>query len=189
MSRKILRKDRVMLNNISNQNISFGENTNIYKEKQNFEKTFRITMGQTKAFIEATGDNNPIHTKGGIITKDNPKGLPIVHGMHLASVFSNIFGTQFPGDGTFYMQQSATWKKPAFHDTEYRAEAIVKEIPVNKEDHPGGKFKAGDPMGTAILETNIYDTKGTPDKTDDVLIMEGEAAIMNRKRITLGTKD
>jgi len=47
----------------------------------------------------------------------------MVHGFLAGSVFSQILGTEFPGEGTIYLAQSMSFKAPVFPD-----ERLVAEI-------------------------------------------------------------
>lgn len=93
-----------------------------------------ITFNQknVNVFAEITGDNNPIHIDNEF-AKNTPFGRPIVHGFYSASVFSMVFGTKFPGEGTIYMYQDMKFIAPVFVDEEYTA--IFNVIEVNTEKH------------------------------------------------------
>ncbi len=95
-----------------------------------------ITFNQNNVniFAEITGDNNPIHIDPEF-AKNTPFGRPIVHGFYSASVFSMVFGTKFPGEGTIYMYQDMKFFAPVFVDEQYTAKFEV--IEVNTEKHRG----------------------------------------------------
>jgi acyl dehydratase len=123
-----------------------------------------VTFPQEKvnAFAEVTGDKNPIHIDPEYAAK-TPFKKPIVHGIFAMSVFSNILGMRFPGEGTVYLKQEISFKRPIFPDQDYEVSAVVKEI--NRERH------------TAILETKITD------KETGKVNCVGEATIMHPTKI------
>jgi len=84
---------------------------------------------------------------------------PIMHGMLSASLFSKVFGTLFPGEGTIYLKQSLSFLKPMYVDTAYEAMFTVKEVVKDKN--------------RAVIETLIKD------KTTGIVCTSGEATVMN----------
>lgn len=128
----------------------------VYKHDFSFSQTDIIK------FAEVTGDKNPVHLDAEYAAKTMFK-VPIMHGMLGASLFSKVFGTLFPGDGTIYLKQSLAFLKPMFVDTAYEAVFTVKEI--NAEKH------------RAIIETVIID------KASGAICTSGEATVMNTSKI------
>lgn len=122
------------------------------------EDSFTFTQEQVKAFADSTGDNNPIHLDEEYAAK-SIFGRRIVHGMLSASVFSKIFGTIYPGEGTIYVKQSLTFMAPVYVDENYTARITLVEF-------FDLKFKA-------IYKTEILDSNG------DVKLT-GEATIINK---------
>jgi acyl dehydratase len=104
--------------------------------KTNDTYSYNITFNQANVntFAEITGDNNPIHWDAEFAAK-TPFGKPIVHGFYSASVFSMVFGTKFPGEGTIYMYQDMKFMAPVFVDQPYKAKFEVLEV--NTEKHVG----------------------------------------------------
>lgn len=98
--------------------------------------TEEITYNQenVNTFAKITGDNNPIHIDAEF-AKNTPFGRPIVHGFYSAAVFSMVFGTKFPGEGTIYMYQDMKFLAPVFVDEPYTAKFEVTEV--NTEKHRG----------------------------------------------------
>ena len=88
---------------------------------------------------------------------------PIMHGFLGGSIFSKVFGTLFPGEGTIYLKQSMEFLRPMFVDVMYEAIFTVKEI--LEEKHK------------AVIETIIRD-KDTKKET-----IKGEALVMNNEKI------
>ena len=66
---------------------------------------FSYSQQQVEEFARVTGDNNPVHTNAEFAATTMFK-VPIMHGMLGAALFSKIFGTLFPGDGTIYLSQT-----------------------------------------------------------------------------------
>ena len=64
------------------------------------EKTF--AAGDVEAYAHCTGDKNPIHLDDVYASKTR-FGKRVVHGMYVSAMFSTIFGTVFPGEGTIYV--------------------------------------------------------------------------------------
>lgn len=126
-------------------------------EDKIFEYKFSFTQEDVLKFAEVTGDFNPIHldaeyAKGSLFKK------PIVHGFLAGSVFSKIFGTLFPGEGTIYLKQEMKFMAPMFVDIVYLAKVRVKAQMKEKS--------------RALIETNIEDGKGNS-------IISGEATIQH----------
>jgi acyl dehydratase len=127
-----------------------------------YNHTFRFTQDEVVQFANVTGDKNPVHLDAAYAAKTMFK-KPIMHGFLGGSVFSKVFGTLFPGEGTIYLKQSMSFMRPMFVDTDYEVRMTVKEV--NKEKH------------RAVVETLIVD-KNTGDT-----VISGEANVMNVDRI------
>jgi len=120
--------------------------------KQNDTYAYDITFNQenVNTFAQITGDNNPIHLDAEFAAK-TIFGKPIVHGFYSASVFSMVFGTKFPGEGTIYMYQDMKFFAPVFVDQPYKAKFEV--IEVNTEKHVGIiKCTLEDETGKIVIE-------------------------------------
>lgn len=128
---------------------------------QTFELEFQFSQDQVDQFALVTGDDNPLHLDAQYAAGTLFK-RPIMHGFLSASVFSRIFGTMFPGQGTIYLSQTLHFLKPMFVDTAYRA--LVEVVEVDVEKH------------LAKIQTEI---KG-PDKKTTI---SGEALLLNRDKI------
>ncbi len=107
--------------------------------------TFSYTQKDVELFAQVTGDNNPIHLDENF-AKNTPFGRPIMHGFLSAAVFSKVFGTLFPGQGTIYMAQEMKFRAPMFVDTQYTA--IFEVVSHNTEKHSG------------VISCRIVDTDG-----------------------------
>lgn len=134
------------------------------KVKQNdiFSHIFSFTQEEVIAFAKVTGDANPIHLDSEYAAQTIFK-QPIMHGFLGGSIFSKVFGTLFPGEGTIYLKQSMEFLRPMFVDTEYEAVFTVKEIQAEKHK--------------ALIETIIKDRNTQKDT------IKGEAWVMNKSRI------
>ena len=129
---------------------------------QSYIELFSLSQAQVNAFADVTGDHNPLHIDAEYAASTVFK-KPIVHGIFGISIFSKILGMKFPGEGTVYMKQEISFKRPMYIDAQYEAIATVKEI--NRERHQ------------AIIETKITD------KETGKLCATGEAQIMNNEKI------
>lgn len=127
-----------------------------------YNHTFRFTQKEVELFAQVTGDKNPVHLDADYAAKTMFK-RPIMHGFLGGSVYSKIFGTLFPGEGTIYLKQSMAFMRPMFVDTDYEVRMTVKEV--NKEKH------------RAIVETV------TVDKNTGDVVISGEATVMNMEKI------
>jgi acyl dehydratase len=128
---------------------------------QVFSHQFQFSQKEVDQFAEVTGDKNPVHTDAAYAATTMFK-RPIMHGMLGAALFSKVFGTLFPGEGTIYLKQSLNFLKPMYVDTAYEAVFTVKEIIWEKN--------------RAIVETVIKDTEGK-------VCTSGEATVLNANKI------
>jgi len=120
--------------------------------KVNDTYTYGIQFKQTdvNTFAQITGDNNPIHWDADFAAK-TVFGKPIVHGFFSASVFSMVFGTKFPGEGTIYLYQDMKFLAPVFVEQPYKAKFEVLEV--NTEKHIGViKCVLEDETGKIVIE-------------------------------------
>lgn len=129
---------------------------------QIYTHDFNFSQDEVNRFAEVTGDKNPVHLNADYAAKTMFK-KPIMHGMLSASLFSKVFGTLFPGEGTIYLKQSLSFLKPMYVDTNYEAVFTVKEVIKDKS--------------RAIVETLIKD------KATGIVCTSGEATVMNVDKI------
>ncbi len=127
---------------------------------ETFVENIRFTQERVNQFAECTGDNNPIHLDMEYAEK-TPFKKPIVHGFFAGSVFSKVFGTQWPGEGTIYMFQEMAFLAPIFVEEDYIAKFEV--IEVNEEKHRG------------LIKTTL-ETK------DGKIAISGQAKLMHIER-------
>lgn len=127
-----------------------------------YTHAFRFSQEEVNRFAEVTGDKNPVHLDAAYAAKTMFK-RPIMHGMLSASLFSKVFGTLFPGEGTIYLKQSLSFLKPMYVDTDYEAVFTVKEVIGDKN--------------RATVETLIKD------KNTGLVCTSGEATVLNVDKI------
>jgi acyl dehydratase len=127
-----------------------------------YTHSFSFTQEEVVRFAEVTGDKNPVHLDEAYAASTMFK-RPIMHGFLGGAVFSKVFGTLFPGEGTIYLKQSMAFMRPMYVDTTYEVRMTVKEV--NKEKH------------RATVETLVVDVaSGEP-------TISGEATVMNVTQI------
>ena len=91
-----------------------------------------ITREDVDRFADVTGDQNPIHVDEDFAGR-SPFEHTIAHGMFGASLISAVIGTDLPGPGVVYMEQSLRFKKPIFIGN--TVTATVEIIDLNAEKH------------------------------------------------------
>ncbi len=97
-----------------------------------FEHHFSFSQQDVVLFAKVTGDNNPVHLDDEYAAKTLFK-IPIIHGMLGGSVFSKVFGTMFPGEGTIYLNQNLQFLRPMLVSTNYTAQFEILDI--DREKH------------------------------------------------------
>jgi 3-hydroxybutyryl-CoA dehydratase len=101
-----------------------------FQIEDKFTKSFIIDDLIIRKFAEASYDKNPVHlddefAKGTIFKKR------IGHGMLLGGLISSILGNDFPGNGTIYLNQSLSFRKPVFIDDQ--VDFILEVIEVTEK--------------------------------------------------------
>jgi len=119
-----------------------------------FEKTF--SSEEIILFSGISDDNNPIHIDEEF-AKKSIFGKRVIHGLLVSSLFSKIFGTIYPGNGSIYLSQNLKFLKPAFVDEKLKA--IVTLIEFDEEKNRG-KFI-----------TEVFDVYNQKIITGDALIL------------------
>ncbi len=132
------------------------------KAGDTYSHSFTFTQQQVELFAEVTGDKNPIHLDAAYAAS-TPFKQPIMHGFLGGAVFSKVFGTLFPGEGTIYLKQSMAFTKPMLAGQEYEAQFTVREV--NEEKH------------RAIVDTLMVE------KSSGEATIKGEATVMNTTRL------
>ena len=104
-----------------------------------------ISAADVKQFAEVVGDLNPIHLDSEFAEKSFFKKR-IVHGAFLAGLISKILGMDFPGQGTVYISQNSSFKRPVYVDTTIKIEVKITEVIAEKR--------------RLVLDTNVFNEKG-----------------------------
>jgi 3-hydroxybutyryl-CoA dehydratase len=123
-------------------------------EKRTYQRS--ITKEDVLTFGTLTHDMNPAHFDEDYAAKTMFK-KPIVHGMLLGSLFSKVFGLEYPGEGTIYCSQSLKFLRPVYPDTLLSVVITVKEIILEKN--------------RVIFTTEIFNESNE-------LVLTGEAMMM-----------
>jgi len=122
-----------------------------------FDYPFRFSQQDVLKFAEATGDKNPIHLDEEYASKSIFKKR-IIHGFLGGSIFSKVFGTIFPGEGTIYLKQDMAFFRPMYVDTNYTA--VFTVLKIFREE------------GRALIKTEVLNE-------DRKIAISGEALIQN----------
>ena len=131
------------------------------KQGDTYELATRFTQEQVNAFAACSLDTNPIHINPEYAAK-TPFGKPIVHGFFAGAVFSRVFGTMWPGEGTIYMSQQMSFRAPVFVENDYIAKFEVLEADAVK--HRG------------LIKTTLVE------KATGKEVITGEAKLMHTER-------
>lgn len=129
----------------------------------------RLTEKDIELFAIMSGDVNPAHVDIEYAKNDQFHAI-IAHGMWGASLISTVLGTELPGPGTIYLEQSLSFKHPVVLGDEIRVSVCVK---------------SKDPLQRHILlDCQCQNQKGQ-------LVISGQAKVIapdnkiKRKRVTL----
>lgn len=127
-----------------------------------YSENFSYSPEDVKTFATISGDFNPIHIDEAYAANTVFK-KPIVHGIFALSVFSKMIGMTFPGEGTVYMGQDVSFKRPVFVGKEYIAKVTISSV--NRDKH------------TATISTEILDAE-----TKKICVV-GVASILHKEKI------
>ena len=122
------------------------------------EKTFGPE--EVQLFAGLSEDFNPLHLDEAFAA-ETPFKAPIVHGLLLSSLFSGLLGQKLPGEGSVYLGQTQSFKRPVFVGDKVKAQVEVIKI---REDKP-----------IATLATRIFDKNGD-------IAVEGEAVVLFKSK-------
>lgn len=125
---------------------------------EQFDHVFQFSQQEVIRFSEVTGDVNPVHLDSNYAAQ-TPFKRPILHGFLSGSVFSKVFGTIFPGEGTIYLSQQLNFKRPMYPDQPYTADFTILETDAAK--------------GLLAITCKISDENGK-------VCLEGEARLINK---------
>ncbi len=90
-----------------------------------------FSLKDVEEFAKLSMDDNPVHLDS-VYASNSLFGKRIVHGYLTSSLFSAIIGTKMPGNGSIYIKQDLTFKKPVFHDEVITATVTVRDIKLEK---------------------------------------------------------
>ena len=94
---------------------------------QSYEMRRAFSQQEVMDFAKLSYDTNPIHTDVEY-AKTTQFGQLIVPGFLTASLFSAIIGTKFPGNGSIYLNQNMSFRRPVFPEQEVTALVRVKDL-------------------------------------------------------------
>ena len=89
----------------------------------------KITESMVEKFSNLSGDLNPLHMDNQFAESSSFKKR-IVHGMLLASFFSQLIGMKLPGKNALYFSQTLNFRSPCYIDDEIE---VVGEV-IEKSD-------------------------------------------------------
>ena len=108
------------LNELSYNDISIGQ-------RESF--MIIITASMVEKFSNLSGDLNPLHMDNEFAESSSFKKR-IVHGMLLASFFSQLIGMKLPGKNALYFSQTLNFRSPCYIDDKIE---IIGEV-IEKSD-------------------------------------------------------
>lgn len=91
---------------------------------QTFELERSFSAQDVLAFAALSGDYSPLHVDSGYAS-GTEFGAQVVHGVLLASLFSQLVGMRVPGKHALYLGQDLTFRRPVLIDETVRAVARV----------------------------------------------------------------
>jgi len=89
----------------------------------------KITESMVEKFSNLSGDLNPLHMDNQF-AESSSFNKRIVHGMFLASFFSQLIGMKLPGKNALYFSQTLNFRSPCYIDDEIE---VVGEV-IEKSD-------------------------------------------------------
>jgi len=126
-----------------------------------YTESVQFSQANVEIFAQITGDNNPVHLDP-IYAAKTPFGKPIVHGFYAGSIFSKVFGTSWPGEGTIYLYQDMSFRAPVYVDCEYIA--FFEIMDVQPEKH------------RATINCQLKDKEGN-------IVITGQAKLLHKERL------
>ena len=94
---------------------------------KHWETSKKFSEADVTTFSNLTGDNNRIHIDSEY-AKESIFGKRVVHGIFVTSLFSKIFGTVFPGEGSIYLEQEVKFIAPVFIGDLITARVILEKF-------------------------------------------------------------
>lgn len=108
---------------------------------QEAEASRCFTMEEVRQFAGLSGDNNPLHVDEEYARAGRFGGC-VVHGILVSGLISRVLGTQLPGEGSIYLEQNLSFRKPVYVGDRVTARVRITEIQQEKK--------------IVTLETNVY---------------------------------
>ena len=105
------------LNELSYDDISIGQQESFI---------IKITESMVDKFSNLSGDLNPLHMDNEF-AESSSFNKRIVHGMLLASFFSQLIGMKLPGKNALYFSQTLNFRSPCYIDDEIEVIGEVTE--------------------------------------------------------------
>lgn len=118
-----------------------------------------ITAETIREFVDATGDDNPLHSDAAFAATTR-FGQIIAPGILTGGLISAVIGTQLPGPGTLYISQNFRFLKPV-----YIGDTITTRVEVTE----------------VLAERNRICLRTTCCNQDGEGVLEGEAWVMPPK--------
>jgi acyl dehydratase len=91
-----------------------------------------FTVDDVTSFARLSGDDNPIH-----LTSEAARAAgfqrPVVHGVLVISLLSQLLGTRLPGPGTILLGQTLRFRRPVYPGEHLQATVEVTGV---REDKP-----------------------------------------------------
>ncbi len=117
---------------------------------------FSKTISESDVYLYAgiTGDFNPAHINQAYAENTGFK-TRIAHGMLTAGFISNLLGTQLPGPGSIYLQQTLNFKAPVVIGDTVTATVEVIEILTEKK-RVRLKTVCTNQEGTVVLDGEAF---------------------------------
>lgn len=86
-----------------------------------------ITQADVDAFAALSGDTNPLHVDAAYAATTQFK-KPLVHGMLVGSLCSQLVGMHLPGKRCLYLEQTLQFKKPVYAGDSLMVRGTVTHI-------------------------------------------------------------
>lgn len=119
----------------------------------------KITEPMLEKFANLSGDSNPLHMDNEFAGSSSFKKR-IVHGMLLASFFSQLVGMRLPGKNALYFSQTLNFRSPCYIDDEIQ---VIGEV-IDKSNS----------TKIITISTSIYNKS-------KICLIDGIAKVMVRK--------
>jgi 3-oxoacyl-[acyl-carrier protein] reductase len=126
------------------------------KLQQTAEVIHTLTAADVDAFVQMTGDHNPLHLDPDFASRTSLT-RPVVHGMLSASFISTLIGMALPGHGALWLSQSINFLAPAYVGDRLTVRGVVRQI------SPATRL--------IVLDLSISNQ-------NDEVIINGEASVM-----------